>query len=343
MISSLAGMAILVLAQQASSPAPPPGGVAVELSGGSAGIGFDDLQFSARLGRVLAPGGRTGRLFLVDPKTLAVSFIEGFSPSETFGGGHGEGITSVTEGEDRLFLTDRTAGTLLVVDPSSRKITARAKLAASPDYVRYVAPTREVWVTEPDADQIEVFRLGASVDDPPAHAALIPTKNGPESLVVDVTRGRAYTHLWEAETLAIDLKTRTVAARWKNHCEGSRGIALDEPRGYLFAACSEGRAVVLDAGHDGKILGDLKTEAAGVDIVDYDRALRHLYLPGAKSANTVFLAVGEDGSLTRLGAVPSPAGGHCGVSDQAGRVYVCDPKAGRLLAIPDRWAPASRR
>ncbi|HEY4231334.1 MAG TPA: hypothetical protein VGO79_14285 [Thermoanaerobaculia bacterium] len=336
MICALIGPAILVLALQASSPAPPPGGVAVELPGGSAGIGFDDLQFSSRLGRVLAPGGRTGRLFLVDPKTLAVSFIEGFSPSQTFGGGHGEGITSVSEGENRLFVTDRTARALLVVDPASRRISARAKLAASPDYVRYVAPTREVWVTEPDADQIEVFRLAASVDEPPAHAALIPIRNGPESLVIDATRGRAYTHLWEAETLAIDLKSRSVAARWKNRCEGSRGIALDEPKGFLFAGCSEGRAVVLDAGHDGKILGDLKTEAAGVDIIDYDRALRHLYLPGAKSASTVFLAVGEDGSLRRLRAVPSPAGAHCVVSDQAGRVYVCDPKAGRLLAVPDR-------
>ena len=260
------------------------------------------------------------------------------SPSETFGGGHGEGVTSVTEGGDRLFLTDRTSKMLLVVDPTTRTITARARLAASPDYVRYVAPTREVWVTEPDADQIEIFRIGANVDAPPEHAALVPTKNGPESLVVDAMRGRAYTHLWEATTLAIDLKTRTVAARWKNHCEGSRGIALDEAKGFLFAGCSEGRAVVLDAGHDGKILGDVKTEAAGVDIIDYDRSLRHLYLPGAKSANTVFLAVGEDGSLTRLGAAASPAGGHCAVSDQAGRVYVCDPKAGRLLAIPDHFS-----
>jgi hypothetical protein len=197
-------------------------------------------------------------------------------------------------------------------------------------------------VTEPDADQIEIFRLGASPDAPPEHAALVSIKNGPESLVVDATRGRAYTHLWETTTLAIDLKTRAVVARWKNLCEGSRGIALDEAKGFLFAGCSEGRAVVLDAAHDGKIVGDLKTEAAGVDIIDYDRALRHLYLPGAKSASTVFLAVGEDGSLTRIGAVPSPAGGHCVVSDQAGRAYVCDPRAGRLLAMPDPF-PANPR
>jgi hypothetical protein len=190
MIGSVTGPAILVLALQASSPAPPPEAVAVELPGSSAGIGFDDLQFSTRLGRVLAPGDALAgsSWWTEDPRDL---LHRGFSPTETFGGGHGEGITSVSEGEDRLFLTDRTAGTLLVVEPSSRKITARAKLAASPDYVRYVAPTREIWVTEPDADQIEVFRLGASVDEPPAHAALIPTKNGPESLVVDATRGRA--------------------------------------------------------------------------------------------------------------------------------------------------------
>jgi hypothetical protein len=338
-----AGAAILVVALLGPSPATAADQpAAIELPGGSGGIGFDDLQFSSRLGRVLAPGGRTGRLFLVDPKTLAVSFIEGFSPSETYGGGHGEGITSVSEDEDRLFVTDRTARALLVVDPGSRKITARAMLAASPDYVRYVAPTREVWVTEPDADQIEIFRLGARADDPPAHAAVIPTKNGPESLVVDATRGRAYTHLWEATTLAIDLKTRSVAARWKNLCDGSRGIALDEAKGFLFAGCSEGRAVVLDAAHDGKILANLETEAEGVDIIDYDRTLHHLYLPGAKSAITVILAVGEDGSLTRLAAVPTPAGAHCAVSDQAGRVYVCDPKAGKLLAIPDRFAASPR-
>jgi DNA-binding beta-propeller fold protein YncE len=341
---SSAGAAILALTLQASpppTPSDPP--VAIALPGGSGGIGFDDLQFSARLGRVLAPGGRSGRLFLVDPKTFAVSFIDGFSPSGPYGGGHGEGITSVSEGEDRLFVTDRTARALLVVDPRSRKTTARASLAASPDYVRYVASTREVWVTEPDADQIEIFRLGSTVDAPPEHAALIPVQNGPESLVVDAARGRAYTHLWEATTLAIDLKTRAVAARWKNLCEGSRGIAFDEARGLLFAGCSEGRAVVLDAGHDGKIVGDVKTEASGVDIIDYDRSLRHLYLPGAKSANTVFLAVGEDGSLTKLGTVPSPAGAHCVVSDQAGRAYVCDPRAGRLLAIPDRFAASPRR
>ena len=333
---------LLALALQAGSDASTPGQF-LELPGGTGGIGFDDLQFSARLGRLLVPGGRTGRLYLVDPKSLAVSSIEGFSPSKTFGGGHEQGITSVGEGEGLLFVTDRTSLSLLVVDPGSNRITARARLAASPDYVRYVAPTREVWVTEPDKDQIEVFRLAADAKEPPVHAALIPIQNGPESLVVDATRVRAYTHLWEATTLAIDLKTRSVVARWKNLCEGSRGIVLDEGRGFLFAGCSEGRGVTLDVAHDGRILGDLRTGAAGVDIIDYDRTLHHLYLPGGKSATMAILGVGRDGALKELGTAPSPAGGHCVVSDQAGRAYVCDPKAGRLTVVRDSFAPVSWR
>ena len=36
---------------------------------------------------------------------------------------------------------------------------AGAPLAGSPDYVRFVAATNEVWVTEPDKDGIEIFAL----------------------------------------------------------------------------------------------------------------------------------------------------------------------------------------
>jgi len=260
----------VVLVFLAVEPTPTaPAGKPLALPGVTGGIGFDDLQFSGS-GMVLVPGGRTGELFVVDPKTHGISAIGGFSPaSGQFAGGHGEGITSVSDAGDRLYVTDRTSLSLLVVDPVSKAIVARTKLAASPDYVRWVAPRREVWVTEPDKDQIEVFST-ASLKEAPVHAALIPIPGGPESLVVDATRGRAYTHLWVGKTLALDLAGRSIAARWDNRCEGSRGIALDEPAGFVFAACTEGRVVTLDAAHDGRIVGNLQTSANGVDIVDYD-------------------------------------------------------------------------
>ena len=43
--------------------------VPLPIPGGEGGIGFDDVVFSAPLQRFIVPGGRTGRVFLVDPAT----------------------------------------------------------------------------------------------------------------------------------------------------------------------------------------------------------------------------------------------------------------------------------
>src|SRR5947207_1714271 len=103
----------------------------VSLPGGSGGIGFDDLQFSRSLDLVLVPGGRTGNLDLVHPRTASVTSISGFSTSTGYKGGHGEGITSVSEGEGKLYVTDRSSRALCVVDATTRKIVARTTPAAA--------------------------------------------------------------------------------------------------------------------------------------------------------------------------------------------------------------------
>ena len=41
------------------------------LPGAEGSIGFDDLRYSPELHKVLAPGGRSGRLYLVDPDGMA--------------------------------------------------------------------------------------------------------------------------------------------------------------------------------------------------------------------------------------------------------------------------------
>lgn len=60
-------------------------------------------------------------------------------------------------------------------------------------------------------------------------------------------------------TVAIDLKTHKVVAKWPNGCGGSRGIALDEARGLLFVGCDEGKAVTLDVAHAGKVVATAET------------------------------------------------------------------------------------
>jgi DNA-binding beta-propeller fold protein YncE len=305
----------------------------VKLPNGAPGIGFDDLRYSKTLHRVLVPAGRSGRLDLVDPESLAVTSIAGFSSKAGYSGGHDDGPTSVEEALGKLYVSDRTSQKLLAVDPGKKSIVSTTPLASGPDYVRFVEATNELWVTEPSSDQIEIFSLGA--DGTPTPSATIPVNNGPESLVIDARRGRAYTHRWQRSTLAIDVKTRAIAGEWQNRCESSRGIALDETHGWLFAACLEGTVTVLDVDHDGKILSTVE-RGSGFDVVGYSAALGHLYLAGDACACVVILGVKQSGKLEFLERLSAPSSTHCAAADDAGNAWVCDPDGGQLFRVHDR-------
>ncbi len=309
----------------------------IPLPNGAGGIGFDDLGYSAQLGQVLVPAGRTGNLDLIDPKTLAVTTISGFNAQNSFGGGHGEGTTSVDFGRGLLFATDRSKMQVDVIDPTTKTILSTAPVSSNPDYIRYVDLTGELWITEPDKEQIEVFTLSQDKTAAPVHSALIVVKGGPESLVIDGTRGRAYSHLWVSATVAVDLKTRTIVAQWPNGCADSRGIALDEKQGFLFSGCSEGKAVVLDVKTDGHQLSSLNF-GAGVDVISYNPTLKHLYVPGASSATMGILDVSLDGKLSLLGTADTTSGAHCVTADALGNAWVCDPDHGQLLLVKDPFS-----
>src|SRR5262245_60359834 len=259
----------------------------VSMPEGSSGIGFDDIQYSSTLKKVLVPSGRTGMLNLVDPESLAVTTISGFSSAKDYKGGHGEGITSVAETQGMLFVTDRSSLKLNVLDPGSKKIIATAPLGSSPDYVRFIPTFNEIWVTEPDEDQIEIFKMN---EKQPAHSAFIKVEGGPEALVVDLKQGRAYSHLWHGKTVMIDINEKKIVATWPNGCEGSRGIAFGETPNVLLVGCSEGKAVAMDVTHDGKIISSV-TSGNGVDIIAYNHHLKHLYMPGGKSATMAIISL----------------------------------------------------
>src|SRR5262249_28991927 len=163
-------------------------------------------------------------------------------------------------------------------------------LMSGPDYVRYVAATSELWVTEPDSERIEIFSLPK--DGPPqlVHAAVLSVPGGPESLVIDNSRHLAFTTLWHGATVALVVKNRQQTAKWPNTCQGSRGIAVDEQRGFLLAGCSEGTAVVLDIDHGGRMLSSQK-RGNGVDVIGYNPRLAHLYLAAADSKELVIYGV----------------------------------------------------
>jgi WD40 repeat protein len=327
---------LFALTAAATGPVPQP----ISLPGGQGGIGFDDLTFSPDLKRLLVPAGRSGNLDLIDPATRQVVPIAGFSAQGKGTAGHGDGTTSADAGRGLIFAIDRTALKLVVLDAAAKTVVAKVDLAGDPDYVRWVAPTGEIWVTQPDKDRIEIFSLPASGPPVPVHKEFLAIPGGPESLVVDAAHGRAYTHLWKSTTLAIDLKTRAIVARWPNGCAGSRGIALDAGRGFLFAGCAEGKAVVLDVNRNGAVLSTLKA-GSGVDIIAYNPSLSHLYLPGGTSETMAILGVSKTGKLSLLSTVKTARGAHCAAADDNHQVWVCDPDHGRLLLVDDT-SPASR-
>jgi hypothetical protein len=331
---TLVGILPALVASPATAPTAP---TPIALPGGEGGIGFDDLRHSRALGRVLVPGGRTGKLYLVHPASGAVTAIPGFSVVQEFSGGHDDGITSVADGAGLLFVTDRTAETLSLVDPAAKSIVSQTALGASPDYVRWLESARELWVSEPDSERIEVYRLENGKSPRVVRTATIEVPGGPESLVLDTKRGRAYTHA-EGGTVAIDLERHDIVATWKNGCEEAKGTALDLERGFLFVACEQGAVKVLDLA-TGKIVGEIEC-GAGIDIISYSAELGHLYVPSSKQETLDVFGVSPKGTLTRLGSFPGTADSHCVAA--AGRVFFCDPARGRLLAITDPF-PASGR
>ena len=331
----LLACALFVLAAAADVPTVKP----LPLPDGKAGIGFDDLRYDAATDRLLIPAGRSGNVDVIDPATLAVTSISGFSKLPKYDSGHGQSVTSIDAGDagdGMLFATDRTALKLAVVDRKTNRIVAQAPLASAPDYVRWVSPLREIWVTEPGKKRIEVFTLDRAGGNTPKHVAFIETPGGPESLVVDGKRGRAFTHRWKESTLAIDLKSRAIVATWAAGCADPRGIALDERRGFLLIGCEDGTATALDIDHGGKLLSTVKS-GSGVDIIAYDAKRARLYLPGDESATMAVIAVSDAGKLTVLGTVPTVKDAHCVTTDGHGVAYVCDPQHGQLLVVKDTF------
>ena len=332
---SMLAIGFVLAAGAAEGPATAP--AAIAMPGGAVGIGFDDLGFSHTLG-LLVPAGRTGKLDLVDPATGTVVSIAGFSTKKGFEGGHDDGITSVAEGAGLLFVTDRTSLRLSIVDPGKKSIVGQFALRASPDYVRWLEATQELWVTEPDSEQVEIFQFEAG---PPPHVrsvGRIAVPEGPESLVLDAKRRRAYTHFDSGKTAAIDLRTRTIVATWSSGCKEPTGVALDSERGFLFVACEEGGVRVLDVA-TGKNLGSIDL-GGGIDIISYSPDLGHLYVPSSETATLAAVGVSAQGDLSLLGTVPGTKDSHCVAA--GGKVYFADPEHGRLLVFADPYPASSR-
>jgi hypothetical protein len=160
---------------------------------------------------------------------------------------------------------------------------------------------------------------------------LVP--DDPESLVIDYTRGRAYTNAGP-QALAIDIKSHKITQTWPNGCQKSRGDALDEQKGFLFVSCGEGKAEVFDLNHHNKLISQLVTDP-GPDVISYNQKRAHLYFTSSKNATLSVIGVSPEGKLSLLAQAQADKRAHCVVGDDQDNIWVCAPLKGQLLRYKD--------
>lgn len=310
----------------------------ITLSGGDRALDLDDMVYFSELGRVVVPGAQDGNLDFLDPKTRQISTIAVAKPTRTGEGG----VVSAALAGDYIFTADAAAGQIAIVDLRSKSLVGRTKMAGKADYLRHVASTGEIWVTQPrEAGRIEIFTIErrASVRLVPADIIAIP--GGPESLVIDDPRGVAYTNTFGASTLMIGIKSRSVAETWPNGCgdyermaRGARGLAFDADNHILYVACMQGKVVGLDVENHGKIVSSVGVDP-GVDIIAFNSTTHHLFAPSTTKGVLFVFAANANGMLKQIAQYKIAQGSHCVVSNSADKVYVCDPGHGRLFEISD--------
>jgi DNA-binding beta-propeller fold protein YncE len=325
--------------------------------GFNAPVSFDDFAYDPDRDRVIIPAAETGALVLIDPKNMALQTISGFS-READASAPVAGTTSAAVAGGFLFGLDRATRSVKTVELATGEIVASTPLQADPDYIRYVAATGELWVSEPASNQIEI--LSMSEDSPPTLAATepIPVADGPEGLIVDDRRGLVFTNRPDRSlTDVIQVMTHSVIKEWGNGCSQARGMAIDEADGYLFVACEEGKLVVMDINNEGNQVTS-QNYGAKLDFVAFNPKLHHVYLPSSDSGIVAIFQLewlpvtpgpADVGSraggstpewklaLRGLGTADTARNSKCVTTDNDNRIWLCDPDRGQVFFVEDTF------
>jgi DNA-binding beta-propeller fold protein YncE len=326
-IGVLVAAAAMSVAPARSRSIPLPGAPA------EGGVAMDYIAYDRAHGRVWVPAGNTGRVDVIDVATGKVTAIEGFATKEVERNGRKRtmGPSSVAIGDGVVYVGSRGDDTICALDAASLAKGPCVELESMPDAVAVVRSAKEIWVTTQANDSIVVL------DTASPGALRVKTTFAlagvPECLLADDGRGIVYTNLEDKDrTVAVDVKTRQVTKTWQPGCgeEGPRGLALDAKLDFLFVACTT-RVQLLDAGHDGKLLGAIDV-GAGVDSIDYV-AGRHELFAAARVGKLVIARLGPRGTLTPVATVDTAAGARNAVATEKGVAYLTSGREGAVVVV----------
>lgn len=276
-------------------------------------------------GRVWAPGGNTGKVFVLGDGKF--SSVDGFATKK----GRGDrlmGPSSVSLGDGVAYVGNRGDSRVWAIDAKTLAKKGSVEMPSMPDGVFYVATTKEVWVTTPHDNAIQI------VDAASLKITGKIAVDGPEGYAVDAGNGLVYTNLEDKDgTVAIDAKSRKIVSTWEHTCgkDGPRGLAIDAARGLLFVGCASQGLVVLDAKTGAK---KARLEVGeGVDNIDYLPAKRLLYASAGRSGKLTVAHVEDDGSLKAVASAPVAKGCRVVVATDDGTAWAADSAGGQLWEL----------
>ena len=315
----------------------------IPLPGATGAVALDYFAYDRDTGKVWVPASNTASVDVIDEKTDSVSRITGFKTGEIERRGRKImiGPTAATIGDGVVYIGNRSDQTICAIDAKTLARGDCVSLSAegvTPDGVVYVAATKELWVTTRPApasttDAAKALQVFDASD--PRHLkwkTKIPLENLAEGYAVDNERGLFYTNVEDTgTTVAIDVRTRNIVAKWNIGSTDLQGLALDIGRKFLFVACSD-HVVNIDAAHDGKILDSIQT-GAGLDNIDYSAEKKLLYAAASQAATLTIAEVGDDGKFHLKATVPTVKGARGVVAASDDTAYLIDPVEGRILKL----------
>ncbi|TMP91348.1 MAG: hypothetical protein E6L08_11365 [Verrucomicrobia bacterium] len=319
----------------------------ISLPGATGAVALDYFAYDPATGKLWVPASNTGSVDVIDEKTDAVSQVSGFKTGEIERRGRKitVGPTAASIGDGVVYIGDRGDATLCVIDAKTlargecvQLVSSSADGKITPDGVVYVAATRELWITTRpisagDAAAAKSLQIFDASD--PSHLkwkTKIPLDGLAEGYAVDNGRGLFYTNVEDTgATVAIDVRTHKVVAKWNVGSADLGGLGLDTARRFLFVACGD-HIVSVDAAHDGKVIDSLPT-GAGLDNIDYSLDRKILYAAAGQAATLTIAEVGDGGKFHLKATVPTVKGARCVVAGKGETAYVIDPAEGRILKL----------
>jgi streptogramin lyase len=299
-------------------------------------VNLELITYDGAAGRVWIPLLDTGSVGVFTIATSTFTEVSGFKTTEVGGrrGLHMEGPHAAAVGDGVVYIGNRAAGEVCVVDEATLQRGWCLHIPSAPDVLTYVAASKELWVTTPWEDSIVV--LDASKPDKLETKLVIKAGGLPEECALDPLHGRFYTKLaTKSRVFAFDVKTHALLTSWPFGCNdmvaGSAGIAVDSARDFVFVACINNGLEVHDGAHDGALLGKLDT-GAGVYGIDYVAATKRLYVTGrASRLSTVEISDGGVPAVAETTHIPE--GARNAVADSKGAIFIVDQQTARLLVF----------